>query len=105
MALGFYLPGGQVSAAATDLEGAIATKPWMAPTDGAGAEVNAWLLIAPDDTVTIRVAMNEMGTGVFTSMPMIIAEELQCHRHHRRRGRGDGTGFLPAWRPGFGCGH
>jgi len=78
MALGFYLPGAQVLAAATDLEGAIATKPWMAPTDGAGAEVNAWLLIAPDDTVTIRVAMNEMGTGVFTSMPMIIAEELQC---------------------------
>ena len=78
MALGFYLPGAPLLAAATDLEGAIATKPWMAPTDGAGAEVNAWLLIAPDDTVTIRVAMNEMGTGVFTSMPMIIAEELQC---------------------------
>jgi isoquinoline 1-oxidoreductase beta subunit len=78
MVLGFYLPGAQVLAAATDLEGAIAAKPWMAPTDGAGAEVNAWLLIAPDDTVTIRVAMQEMGTGVFTSMPMIIAEELQC---------------------------
>ena len=78
MALGFYLPGAQVLAAATDLEGAIAGKPWTPPTDGAGAEVNAWLLIAPDDTVTIRVAMNEMGTGVFTSMPMIIAEELQC---------------------------
>jgi len=78
MALGFYLPGAQVLAAATDLEGAIAAKPWTPPTDGAGAEVNAWLLIAPDDTVTIRVAMSEMGTGVFTSMPMIIAEELQC---------------------------
>jgi isoquinoline 1-oxidoreductase beta subunit len=78
MVLGFYLPGAQVLAAATDLEGAIAAKPWMAPTDGAGAEINAWLLIAPDDTVTIRVAMQEMGTGVFTSMPMIIAEELQC---------------------------
>ena len=78
MALGFYLPGAQVLAAATDLEGAIAGKPWTPPTDGAGSEVNAWLLIAPDDTVTIRVAMNEMGTGVFTSMPMIIAEELQC---------------------------
>ena len=78
MALGFYLPGPQVLAAATDLEGAIAGKPWMPPTDGAGAEVNAWLLISPDDTITIRVAQSEMGEGVFTSMPMIIAEELQC---------------------------
>ena len=78
MVLGFYLPGAQVLAAATDLEGAIAGKPWTPPTDGAGAEVNAWLLIAPDDTVTIRVAQSEMGEGVFTSMPMIVAEELQC---------------------------
>ena len=78
MALGFYLPGPQVLAAATDLEGAISGKPWIPPTDGAGAEVNAWLLISPDDTVTIRVAQSEMGEGVFTSMPMIIAEELQC---------------------------
>ena len=78
MVLGFYLPGPQVLAAATDLEGAISGKPWISPTDGAGAEVNAWLLISPDDTVTIRVAQSEMGEGVFTSMPMIIAEELQC---------------------------
>ena len=39
---------------------------------------NAWLVIAPDDTVTIRVAQSEMGEGVFTSMPMMVAEELQC---------------------------
>ena len=65
MALGFYLPGPQVLAAATDLEGAISGKPWIPPTDGAGAEVNAWLLISPDDTVTIRVAQSEMGEGVF----------------------------------------
>ena len=41
-------------------------------------EINAWLTIAPDDTVTIRVAQTEMGTGVFTSCPMMVAEELQC---------------------------
>ena len=41
-------------------------------------EINAWLTIAPDDTVTIRVAQTEMGTGVLTSCPMMVAEELQC---------------------------
>jgi len=72
MVLAFYLPGAQVLAAATDLEGAIAGRPWTPPTDGAGAEVNAWLLISPDDTVTIRVAQSEMGEGVFTAMPRIV---------------------------------
>ncbi len=78
MLLGFYLPLAQAVTGAIDQQGLIAGKPWIAPTDGAGAEVNAWLLIAPDDTVTIRVAQSEMGEGVFTSMPMIVAEELQC---------------------------
>ena len=80
MVVGFYLPGAnQALAATTDIDGLkIAGKPWTPPTDGAGAEVNAWLLISPDDTATIRVGQSEMGEGVFTSMPMIVAEELQC---------------------------
>lgn len=41
-------------------------------------EINAWLVIDPDDTITIRVAQSEMGEGVFTSMPMIVAEELEA---------------------------
>ena len=45
---------------------------------GRGPEVNAWLIIGSDDTVTIRVAQSEMGKGVFTSMPMLVAEELEC---------------------------
>ena len=78
MMLGFYLPGAaEVLAVPPEME-KIAGQPWMSPTDAAGAEVNAWLVIAPDDTVTIRVAQSEMGEGVFTSMPMIVAEELQC---------------------------
>ncbi|MCB1645798.1 MAG: xanthine dehydrogenase family protein molybdopterin-binding subunit [Pseudomonadales bacterium] len=46
-------------------------------TAGAGAEINAWLTIAADDTITIRVAQAEMGEGVFTALPMIVAEELE----------------------------
>ena len=52
-------------------------KPWTPPVEG-GQEVNAWLIIGSDDTVTIRVAQSEMGQGVFTSMPMLVAEELEC---------------------------
>ena len=43
---------------------------------GGGEEINAWLSIAADDRVTIRVAQAEMGEGVFTSLPMIVADEL-----------------------------
>ena len=48
------------------------------PFDGVdlAGEINAWLVIDPDDTVTIRVAQSEMGEGVFTSLPMIVADEL-----------------------------
>ena len=35
-------------------------------------------LIDPDDNVLIRVAQSEMGEGVFTALPMIVAEELEC---------------------------
>jgi isoquinoline 1-oxidoreductase subunit beta len=69
--LGFFLPSFQVEAAA------IAEKPWTPPTTG-GTEINAWLVIGSDDIVTIRVAQSEMGEGVFTSMPMLVAEELAC---------------------------
>ncbi len=48
------------------------------PYPDAGAELNAWLTIDPDDTITIRVAQSEMGEGVLTSLPMIVAEELEA---------------------------
>ncbi|MGH7154927.1 MAG: molybdopterin cofactor-binding domain-containing protein [Acetobacteraceae bacterium] len=44
----------------------------------AGAEIGPWLVIDPDETITIRVARSEMGQGIWTGLPMIVAEELEC---------------------------
>src|SRR5678815_4573444 len=41
-------------------------------------EVNAWIVVAPDETVTIRIAQTELGQGVWTSNAMMVCEELQC---------------------------
>src|SRR5689334_781435 len=41
-------------------------------------EVNAWVVIRPDDTVVIRVARSEMGQGTLTGLAQMVAEELEC---------------------------
>jgi isoquinoline 1-oxidoreductase subunit beta len=41
-------------------------------------EINAWVVVAPDDTVTIRIGQTELGQGVWTACAMMIAEELKC---------------------------
>jgi isoquinoline 1-oxidoreductase beta subunit len=43
-----------------------------------GAEINAWVVVRPDDGVVIRYARAEMGQGSMTSAPMLVAEELEC---------------------------
>jgi len=43
-----------------------------------GAEINAWVVIRPDDGIIIRYARSEMGQGSMTSAPMLVAEELEC---------------------------
>ena len=40
--------------------------------------LNAFIGIGPDERVTITVNKSEMGQGVYTSLPMLIAEELEC---------------------------
>lgn len=44
---------------------------------GEGSSLNAWIRIAPDNTVTLAIPRAEMGQGVYTSLPMLIAEELE----------------------------
>ncbi|MGH2600845.1 MAG: molybdopterin cofactor-binding domain-containing protein, partial [Dehalococcoidia bacterium] len=65
LVIGFYLPalGRRLE---TGLTGAAATfKP------------NAWLEVHPDGAVSIWTGRSEMGQGVNTAMPMIVAEELE----------------------------
>ncbi|MEI6741201.1 MAG: molybdopterin cofactor-binding domain-containing protein, partial [Gemmatimonadaceae bacterium] len=47
------------------------------PVDGT-IRLNGWVLIAPDDTVTVVVPKAEMGQGIHTALAMLLAEELGC---------------------------
>jgi isoquinoline 1-oxidoreductase beta subunit len=63
LALGFYLPTG----------------PRVARADAGGgyASPNAWIRVGLDNSITIMVARSEMGQDVYTSMPILVAEELE----------------------------
>ena len=41
-------------------------------------EVNAWVVIHPDDRCVIRIARAEMGQGSSTGLAQLVAEELEC---------------------------
>src|SRR5712671_3967040 len=43
-----------------------------------GTKLNAWVTIATDNTITILCPTSEMGQGVLTSLPLILAEELDA---------------------------
>src|SRR5215469_12694180 len=61
LALGFHLPFGPDAAHAA-----------------AVSEVNAWVVVQPDETVIIRIARSEMGQGTLTGLAQLAAEELEC---------------------------
>lgn len=64
LVLGFYLPGSARR---------------LSP-DNAGSEFrpNVWLVIAPDDQITVFAEKPELGQGSRTYIPMMIAEELEA---------------------------
>jgi isoquinoline 1-oxidoreductase beta subunit len=49
-----------------------------AASEAAQTKLNSWVRIARDGTVTIIVGQSEMGQGIMTSIPMIIADELEA---------------------------
>jgi len=49
-----------------------------AQAQAATAKFNAWVSIAADDTVTVMIPSSEMGQGILTSLPLILAEELDA---------------------------
>lgn len=48
------------------------------PKTAANPEINAWVLIQPDDTIVIRIARSEMGQGTLTGLAQLVAEELEA---------------------------
>ena len=49
----------------------------LSPSESArGAMPNAWVKVGSDNAITIICARANMGQGTFTSMPMLVAEEL-----------------------------
>src|SRR5262249_474185 len=64
-------------------------------------EINAWVVVAPDETVTIRIAQTELGQGVWTSNAMMVGEELQCDwskvRPQYASVNRDGQEMAPEW--------
>src|SRR5262249_14817545 len=49
-----------------------------APQGRAGAELNAWVVVRPDETCVVRIARSEMGQGTLTGLAQLVAEELEC---------------------------
>src|SRR5215472_3056071 len=53
---------------------------WRVPAfaDAGDQELGIWVVISPDDTVTVRIARSEMGQGTFTGLAQLIADELDA---------------------------
>jgi isoquinoline 1-oxidoreductase beta subunit len=53
--------------------------PFGASAQAAAPEINAWVVVKPDETVVIRIARSEMGQGTLTGLAQLVAEELECN--------------------------
>ena len=64
LVIGFYLPSRNLLMASDTIEDSFIP--------------NIWITIQPDDQIIITSGKSEMGQGVWTSLPMIIAEEMDA---------------------------
>jgi len=69
LVVAFVIPGAKRFAIAA---------PEAAAAVSAGLQPNAYLRIAPDDSVTVLLAHSEMGQGIWTTLAMLVAEELDA---------------------------
>jgi isoquinoline 1-oxidoreductase subunit beta len=74
LVFGFNVPFAQ-AAAATSKAAVVAGVTPSSTTP----EINAWVVVQPDDTVVIRIARSEMGQGTLTGLAQLVAEELDCN--------------------------
>src|ERR1700684_1962644 len=63
LALGFHMPFFARKAVAAE---------------SAAVEINAWVVVRPDDGCVVRIARSEMGQGTLTGLAQLVAEELGC---------------------------
>jgi len=94
LVIGFWLPP-RADAQIIHPEGAA----WA--VEPATEEVNAWVVVNPDETVIVRIGQTELGQGVWTSNAMMVAEELQCDwskvRPQYASANRDAKEMAPAW--------
>ena len=50
----------------------------LAQGPAASPDINAWVVVKPDDTIVIRIARSEMGQGTLTGLAQLVAEELDA---------------------------
>ena len=73
LSIGFNIP---FEAEATGMQTGMSPKlPAQMPMP---PEVNAWVVVNPDETVVVRVARVDMGQGTLTGLAQLVAEELDC---------------------------
>src|SRR5260370_40657879 len=73
-----FLISSTIAAGSLLIHGAFAGGPRVAPGDADEREavLNAWVKLARDNTVTIIPSQAEMGQGIQTTLPALLAEEL-----------------------------
>jgi isoquinoline 1-oxidoreductase subunit beta len=77
---GLSAAGGLAIGVSWPAQASASTRSSSVVSDGANAseEMTAFLVIEPDNSVTVRVPHAEMGQGTATALAMLVAEELEC---------------------------